>query len=183
MTRMNNDQPALDDIIAVLERTPATLSAFLKGLPDIWVRAKEGAGTWSPYDVVGHLIHGEHTDWIPRARHILSGDSRPFVKFDRQAQFSESRGQSLSELLETFGKLRRANLETLKGFALTRDDLSRPGLHPELGPVTLGQLLATWVVHDLDHVGQVARTMAKVYGDTVGPWTAYLSILSDRPRD
>ena len=177
---MNDEPPALGDVIAVLERTPATLRAMLSGLPDLWVTATEGEGTWSPFDVVGHLIHGERTDWIPRARHILAADSRPFEKFDREAQFTENRGKSLGELLETFAQLRRDNLETLAGFSLTREDLRRRGLHPELGEVTLGQLLATWVVHDLDHVGQVARTMAKVYGTAVGPWTAYLSILRDR---
>lgn len=179
---MNNDLPVLDDLIAVLERTPATLASLLDGLPEIWVSATEGDGTWSPFDVVGHLIHGERTDWIPRARHILAGESRPFDAFDREAQFSESRGQKIGELLATFARLRRENLETLRGFSLTSEDLRRGGLHPELGDVTLGQLLATWVVHDLDHVGQVARTMARVYGDTVGPWAAYLSILRDRQR-
>ncbi len=183
MTLMNNELPKLDDLMAVLERTPATLTALLNGLPQIWVTATEGDGTWSPFDVVGHLIHGERTDWIPRARHILAGDSRPFEAFDREAQFNESGDQSIDVLLATFARARRENLETLKGFALTREDLNRRGLHPELGEVTLGQLLATWVVHDLDHVGQVARTMAKVYGATVGPWAAYLSILRDRQRE
>lgn len=182
MTLMNNDLPVLEDLIAVLERTPATLTALLEGLPEIWVSATEGDGTWSPFDVVGHLIHGERTDWIPRARHILAGRSRPFDVFDREAQFNESRGQNIGELLATFARARRENLETLKGFSLTSEDLGRRGLHPELGDVTLGQLLATWVVHDLDHIGQVARTMAKVYAATVGPWSKYLSILRDRQR-
>jgi hypothetical protein len=177
---MNNDLPVLDDLIALLDRTPSTLTALLDGLPEIWVTATEGDGTWSPFDVVGHLIHGERTDWIPRARHILAGETRPFEPFDREAQVIESRDKSIGELLATFAHLRRRNLETLRGFTLTGDDLSLSGLHPELGEVTLGQLLATWVVHDLDHVGQVARTMAKVNANTVGPWAAYLSILSDR---
>lgn len=177
---MNNNLPDLDDLIAVLERTPASLAALLNGLPEIWVSATEGDGKWSPFDVVGHLIHGERTDWIPRARHIIAGESPPFDAFDGEAQFSESRGQNIGELLATFARLRRENLETLRGFSLTRDDLGRRGLHPELGDVTLGQLLATWVVHDLDHVGQVVRTMAKVYATAVGPWSAYLSILRDR---
>jgi uncharacterized damage-inducible protein DinB len=180
ITFMNSKLPVLEDLIAVLERTPGTLSALLEGLPDIWLAATEGADTWSPFDVVGHLIHGERTDWIPRARHILAGDSQPFAAFDREAQFKESQGQEIAALLATFVRLRRENLETLRGFALTSEDLERRGLHPELGEVTLGQLLATWVVHDLDHLGQVARTMAKVYGATVGPWSAYLSILRDR---
>ena len=156
------------------------MTALLEGLPDVWVSATEGGETWSPYDVVGHLIHGEHTDWISRARHILVGESRPFDKFDRAAQFNESRGKSLGELLSTFVELRRENVAALSAMNLTEEDLSRKGMHPELGEVTLGQLLATWVVHDLDHVGQIARTMAKAYAGAVGPWSAYLSILRDR---
>lgn len=177
---MSNDPLRLDDAVAVLERTPASLTALLKDLPERWVQATEGAGTWSPYDVIGHLIHGERTDWIPRARHIMAGDSRPFEPFDRMAQFTDSQGKSLGELLVTFAELRQENLATLLQMNLTNEDLNRPGLHPEFGAVTLGQLLATWVVHDLDHVGQIARTMAKVYGEATGPWSAYLSILRDR---
>ena len=170
----------LDDAVAVLERTPASLTALLAGLPETWVSATEGGGTWSPYDVVGHLIHGERTDWIPRARHILSGEARPFEPFDRNTQFTESEGKGLDELLESFARLRRENLAALAGMNLTDGDFGRKGLHPELGEVTLGQLLATWVVHDLDHLGQIARTMAKAYSGAVGPWSAYLSILKDR---
>jgi hypothetical protein len=166
--------------LAILERTPATLTSLLTGLPDVWVRATEGDGTWSPYDVVGHLIHGERTDWIPRARHILAGESRPFETFDRMAQFTESQGKSLGDLLELFADLRRANIATLEGMNLGSEDLDRPGLHPELGAVTLRQLLATWVVHDLDHLAQISRTMAKAYATNTGPWSAYLSILRDR---
>lgn len=170
----------LNDAVAVLERTPAVLSAMLAGLPERWVRATEGEGTWSPYDVVGHLIHGERTDWIPRARHILAGDRRSFEPFDRTAQFRESQGKGLGELLATFAQLRRENIAALKAMNLTSADLEQRGLHPALGVVTLGQLLATWTVHDLDHLGQIARTMAKGYSDAVGPWSAYLSILHDR---
>ena len=177
---MQHDGFNLDDAVAILERTPSTLSTLLAGLPDRWVRATEGADTWSPYDVIGHLIHGERTDWIPRARHILAGERRPFEPFDRTAQFAESQGKSVGELLATFAELRRENVAALVGMNLTGGDLSRTGQHPELGEVRLGQLLATWVVHDLDHVGQVARTMAKLYADAVGPWSAYLSILQDR---
>ena len=177
------DEPLrLDDAVAILERTPASLTALLKDLPDRWVQATEGAGTWSPYDVLGHLIHGERTDWIPRARHIMAGDSRPFEPFDRTAQFTESEGKSMGELLVTFAELRQQNLATLLDMNLTNEDLHRRGLHPELGRVTVQQLLATWVVHDLDHVGQIARTMAKVYTEATGPWSAYLSILRDRER-
>ncbi|MEP6993318.1 MAG: DinB family protein [Acidobacteriota bacterium] len=172
----------LEDAVAILRRTPESLSALLDGLPETWVRATEGDGTWSPYDVIGHLIHGERTDWIPRARHILAGETRPFEVFDRTAQFAESRGKSLGELLAAFGALRRENLGALAAMGLTADDMGRKGLHPELGEVTLGQLIATWVVHDMDHVTQVARTMAKVYGEATGPWSAYLSVLRDRPR-
>ena len=178
-----NENISLDDVVAILARTPASLTALLEGLPDTWVTATEGDQTWSPYDVIGHLIHGERTDWIPRARHILAGETRPFDAFDRTAQFTQSQGKSLSELLATFASLRRENVAALVGMNLTSADLSRTGQHPELGKVTLGQLLATWVVHDLDHVGQIARTMAKVYVDAVGPWSAYLSILRDRQRE
>lgn len=170
----------LDDAVAILERTPASLSALLTGLPERWVRATEGDGTWSPYDVIGHLIHGERRNWIPRARHILAGEGRPFEPFDRTAQFTDSQGKNLGELLATFAKLRRENVAALVGMNLTSADLLRTGQHPEFGEVRLGQLLATWVVHDLDHVGQIMRTMAKVYAHAVGPWSAYLSILRDR---
>ena len=179
---MEADRFNLDDAITVLERTPAALGALLAGLPETWVHATEGDGTWSPYDVIGHLIHGERTDWIPRARHILAGETRAFEPFDRMAQFTESQGKGLGELLTTFADLRRENVATLIGMNLTEADFGRRGLHPELGDVTLGQLLATWVVHDLDHVTQVARTMAKVYAEATGPWSEYLSILRDRQR-
>lgn len=179
---MKQSEFKLDDAIAVLERTPASLKAMLDGLPETWTLATEGEGTWSPFDVIGHLIHGERTDWIPRARHILAGDPRPFVPFNRTAQFTDSRDQTLSELLETFASLRKENVATLRGLDLTDSDFDRRGLHPELGEVTLGQLLATWVVHDLDHVGQIARTMAKAYTNATGPWHEYLSILSDRVK-
>ncbi|HEX8719305.1 MAG TPA: DinB family protein [Pyrinomonadaceae bacterium] len=179
---MRDDGFKLGDALAVLERTPASLRALLAGLPETWARATEGEGTWSPYDVVGHLIHGERADWVPRARHILAGETRPFEPFDRNAQFKEGGGESLDELLETFSALRRESVAALAAMGLAEEDLGRKGLHPELGEVTLGQLLATWVVHDLDHVAQVARTMAKAYAEAVGPWSAYLSILRDRRR-
>jgi hypothetical protein len=172
----------LDEAVAILERTPAALDSLLGGIPETWARANEGEGTWSPYDVVGHLIHGERTDWMPRARHILSGDPRPFPPFDRQAQFAESEGKSLADLLAEFTELRRRSLTELRALKLGEDDLARTGRHPELGEVALAQLLATWVVHDLDHVAQIARTMAKAYAGAVGPWQAYLSILRDRLR-
>src|SRR5258708_1051228 len=180
MSTMENQPFDFRRALPILERTPASLTALLNGLPDAWLTATEGEGTWSPYDVIGHLVHGERTDWIPRARHILAGETRPFEAFDRTAQFTESQGKSLGELLEIFADLRRENVAALVGMNLTQADLKRKGLHPELGEVTLSQLLATWVVHDLDHVAQIARTMAKVYGEATGPWTAYLSILRDR---
>lgn len=170
----------LTEAVAILERTPASLSALLTGLPERWVTATEGPGTWSPHDVIGHLIHGERTDWMPRVRHILAGERRPFDPFDRRAQFTESHGKSLTELLATFTDLRHDSLQALRSYNLTSADLDRTGQHPAFGEVTLGQLLSTWVVHDLDHFVQIARTMAKVYSAAVGPWTAYLSILHDR---
>ncbi len=164
--------------IAVLERTPRALDALLRGLPDAWVRANEGGETWSPYDVVGHLIYGEKTDWIPRARMILEeGERRAFVPFDRFAQFRESAGTSLETLLDEFAKLRTGNLKTLRDWNLTPAKLALRGTHPDFGSVTLGQLLATWVAHDLDHMFQISRVMAKQYAEAVGPWKGYLKVV------
>lgn len=170
---------ALEEAMGILARTPAALDALLRGLPERWIRANEGAGTWSAYDVVGHLIHGEETDWMPRLRIILEyGASRPFERFDRQAQFRTSAGRALESLLDEFAERRRRNLQDLTALRLTSADLDRPGQHPELGPVTLRQLLATWTAHDLDHVMQISRVLAKQYADEVGPWQAYLRIIS-----
>jgi hypothetical protein len=172
----------LEEAIPVLARTPAALDAMLRGLPEGWITAHEGGETWSPFDVVGHLIHGEQTDWMPRARLILAdGDSRPFEKFARFAQFEASAGKALPDLLDEFATLRAANLRDLAGLGLTEADLGRKGRHPELGPVTLGQLLATWVAHDLDHIVQVTRVLAAQYTDEVGPWRAYLRVISGQP--
>jgi uncharacterized damage-inducible protein DinB len=169
----------LEPAKSVLQRTPATLNSLLRDLSDEWIMHNEGPDTWSPFDVVGHLIHGEETDWIPRAKMILEdGESRSFVPFDRFAMFEKSKGKALGELLETFARLRRENLRELEQMNLTPELLSKRGKHPELGIVTLGELLATWVVHDLGHIAQVVRVMSKQYGDAVGPWRAYLSILS-----
>lgn len=163
---------------AVLERTPQALRAMLGGLPPTWTGATEGPETWSPYDIVGHLIHGERTDWIMRAQLILTqGPQRRFTPFDRFAQFRESQGKSLDELLDEFARLRAENLGTLAGWRLTGAQLALEGEHPEFGPVTLGQLLATWVAHDLGHLAQIARVMAKQYRDAVGPWRVYLPVL------
>lgn len=180
---MDENKIDLNDIVAILERTPASLAALLEGLPDVWITATEGDNTWSPYDVIGHLIHGERTDWIPRVNHILMGDARPFPAFDRTAQFTQNRVASLSELLAEFSAVRQESIATLLSLNLRDEDFSRTGQHPDFGTVTLGQLLATWVVHDLDHISQIARTMAKVYMNAVGPWQAYLSILRDRQRE
>jgi uncharacterized damage-inducible protein DinB len=169
----------IDEAVALLHRTPDILRAWLGPLPAPWIEATEGPGTWSAFDVVGHLIHGERTDWMTRARHILSGPATvPFAPFDRFAQFAASRGKTLAQLLDEFERLRRANLAALSGLALTEAQLALPGLHPALGPVSLRQLLATWAVHDLSHLGQIARVMAKRYRDDVGPWRAYLPILT-----
>jgi hypothetical protein len=169
---------SVDLAIPILQRTPAVLRALLAGLPDEWVRATDGPGTWSAYDVVGHLIHGEKTDWIPRVRHILAkGESEPFIPFDREAMFTASRGKTTAALLEEFAALRAGNVAALRALALTPADLERRGLHPELGPVTLGQHLATWTAHDLGHVRQIAQTLGRQYRDAVGPWRAYLSMM------
>jgi len=168
----------LADIIAVLTHTPATLDALLHGLPDTWVRGNEGKDTWSAFDIVGHLIYGERTDWMPRVRIILqNGEARPFDPFDRFAQFKESEGKSLEELLDDFARLRRENLAALQALNLQPTDFTRRGKHPALGVVTLSELLATWAVHDLTHVHQLSRVMAHQYRDAVGPWSAYLGVL------
>ena len=163
---------------AVLERTPHALRAMLAGLPPAWTDATEGPETWSPYVILGHLVHGERTDWIPRAEIILAqGANRRFTPFDRFAQLRESRGRPLGELLDEFTRLREQSLRTLDGWRLTDEQLALRGEHPEFGPVTLRQLLATWVTHDLGHVAQVARVMAKQYREAIGPWRAYLPIV------
>jgi len=164
--------------IAVLDRTPHTFRAMLGGLSPAWTDATEGPETWSPYVIMGHLIHGERTDWIPRARIILAqGADRRFTPYDRFAQFHESQGKSLAELLDEFARLRAENLTTLDGWQLTERELALEGEHPEFGPVTLRQLLATWVAHDLGHIAQTTRVMAKQYREAVGPWRAYLPVL------
>ena len=171
----------LEDALPVLRRTPAVLRVLLRDLPGPWIGATEGPDTWSPFDVVGHLIHADRTDWMPRVEHLLRhGDAVPFPAFDREAMFAASRGLSLGDLLETFGQLRAESLDHLIALKLTAADLARRGRHPEFGVVTLSQHLATWVAHDLSHVGQVVRVMARQYSTAVGPWRAYLSILGGR---
>jgi hypothetical protein len=169
----------MEEGVAILARTPATLDALLRGLPDGWIVAHEGGETWSPFDVIGHLIHGERTDWVPRARIILEhGEARTFDTFDRFAQFALSDGRTLASLLDEFASLRQENLRELATLHLTDRDLDRRGRHPALGVVTLRQLLATWVAHDLDHVLQISRVLGRQYSDEVGPWRAYLRIIS-----
>jgi hypothetical protein len=174
---------SLPDSIAILTRTPAALDALLRGLPDTWIRAnegptKKGKESWSPFDIIGHLIVGERTDWIPRARIILEhGEARAFHPFDRLAQERESQGKSLEQLLDEFARLRKENIAALRTLNLRSQDLARRGTHPELGVCTLSQLLATWAVHDLTHLHQISRVMAHQYRGAVGPWSVYLGVL------
>jgi len=168
----------LPQTISLLSRTPDALNALLRNLPETWTHRNEGAKTWSAYDVVGHLIHGELTDWLPRARMILeSGESKPFERFDRFAQERESKGKSLGDLLDEFARLRANNLDELRAMKLRPEDLAKRGRHPVLGVVTLSQLLATWPAHDLTHLHQLSRVMAHQYREAVGPWTKFLGVM------
>ncbi|HEX6823767.1 MAG TPA: DinB family protein [Candidatus Sulfotelmatobacter sp.] len=168
----------LQHTISLLACTPATLDALLRDLPEEWTMRNEGGNTFNAFDVLGHLIHGERTDWMPRAKRILEfGESRAFDRFDRRAQERDSQGKSLPQLLDEFARLRVKNLAELRALNLTEQDLNRRGLHPELGTVTLSQLLATWAVHDLTHLHQISRIMAHQYREAVGPWTAYLGVM------
>ena len=168
----------LDYTIGLLARTPATLDALLRDLPDTWVLSNEGERSWNAFEVVGHLIHGEKTDWMPRARIILEfGESRTFEPFDRLAQERDSAGKSLGELLDEFARVRAVNLDDLRAMKLTDKDLLKRGVHPVFGSVTLSQLLATWVAHDLTHLHQISRVMAHQYRDAVGPWTKFLGVM------
>ena len=168
----------LEHAVEILGRTPAIVRAMLSGLGDPWVFNNYGEKTFSPFDVVGHLIEGERTDWIPRARIILDhGEARPFEPFDRYAQLEDNKGKSLGELLSAFEELRAANLLALDALDLCSERLDLRGTHPQLGPVTLRNLLATWVVHDLNHIAQIAKAMAFQYGGQVGPWREFMTIL------
>ncbi|PYV82535.1 MAG: hypothetical protein DMG93_11535 [Acidobacteria bacterium] len=168
----------LEHTIAVLSRTPSTMNAMLRDLPEEWIHRNEGDGTFSAFDVIGHLIHGDRTDWIPRARIILEhGDTKPFEKFDRLAQVRESKGKSLPQLLDDFARIRAEKLDELRALNLKPQDFERRGRHPALGIVTLSQLLATWAVHDLTHLHQISRVMAHQYREVVGPWTRYLGVM------
>jgi len=170
--------PFVAECVAVLERTPGSLQALLDGLPEAWTETREAPESFSPRDVLGHLIVGEETDWVPRIRLILDkGDSEPFVPFDRFAFRGRVEGRTLADLAREFADKRRKNLDFLRGLELDAAVLLRPGRHPALGAVTLRQLLATWTVHDLNHIGQIARVMARRHTEAVGPWRAYLGIL------
>lgn len=163
---------------ALLARTPPALSALLKGLPDEWTQRHEGDGTWTVYDVVGHLVHGEHADWMPRVRRLLEhGEALAFDSFDREAMFRESQGRPLEAVLEEFAKARAASLAELVGLDLQPADFERRGRHPTFGPVTLGQLISTWAAHDLTHLHQISRILAYQYRQDVGPWVKYLGVL------
>ena len=167
----------LEDALALLSRTPHVLDVQLKNLPESWTHQNEGEETWSVYDVVGHLIHGEKDDWITRTNIILDGGKKNFTPFDRFAQFENSKGKTLPELLSEFTQLRQENIVKLKAMNITQDDFAKEGVHPDFGTVTLEQLLSTWVVHDLSHLAQIDRIMARQYMDEVGPWKKYLGIL------
>jgi hypothetical protein len=170
---------SLDGSGQILARTPRVLRALLEGLPEALVRANYGPGTWSPHEVLGHLIHGEQTDWIPRARLIIErGEAVTFDPFDRDGHAALCREKTSSELLDLFASLREANLRELRSMFLGPGDLARRGRHPEFGPVTLSQMLATWVAHDLNHIAQVCKALAFQHRQEVGPWEGYLSILS-----
>jgi hypothetical protein len=167
----------LNHTIALLARTPAALSALLRDLPESWTHHNEGGNTWSPCDIVGHLIHGEHTDWIPRAKIILQfGESKPFEPFDREGFKGVTQNKSLGQLLDEFARLRSENLDQLRAFNLQSQDLQRRGQHPTLGVVTLSELLATWAAHDLNHIHQISRVMAHQYRDSVGPWIKFMGV-------
>lgn len=168
----------LSDAVELLERTPAVLEAMLAGLSDSWIASSAGPHVFNAFDIVGHLIHGERADWIPRVRRILEhGPARPFDKFDRYAQFEESRGKTLSELLREFRDCRAQSLRALASLRLDPESLQRRGMHAALGEVTLSELLATWVTHDLNHIAQIAKALASRYDQAVGPWREYLGIL------
>ena len=171
-------EPELEQTTSLLARTPAALDALLRDLPDAWTFRNEGEGTWTAFDVVGHLIHCEETDWMPRVRMIMQfGDSRTFEPFDREGHAQAIAGKSLGQLLDELAHLRAENLRELRALHLSRADLARRGQHPSLGAVTLSQLLATWAAHDLTHLHQISRVMAHQYRDAVGPWSHYLGVM------
>ena len=168
----------LDHSIALLARTPAVLDALLRDLPDSWTRRNEGENTWSAFDIVGHLIHCERTDWLPRTKWLLQyGETQSFPPFDRWGHVRESQGKSLSQLLDEFAKLRSDNLAELRAMNLQPDDLARLGRHPAFGQLTLSDLLAAWAAHDLNHLHQLSRVMATQYRKAIGPFTQYMGVM------
>ena len=174
---------SLDHSIEILERTPLVIEQILLGIDESWTMNNEGPDSFSPFDVLGHLIDGEETDWILRATLIrTSGEFVPFESYDRFRHYDRNKGKSVAELVAEFKTLRTKNISTVKNWNLTVDDLNLKGVHPELGQVTLRQLLSTWVVHDLGHISQTVRVMAKQYRSEVGPWKEYLTILDSGPR-
>lgn len=168
----------LEQSIDLLERAPVVYRNLFQGLPPGWIFANEGEETWSAFDIVGHLIHGENTDWIPRARIILNKEDKTFEPFDRFAQKELSKGKTMQHLLDEFESLRKENVKELRSWNLTGEELKMEGRHPELGAVTLQQLIATWTIHDLNHIHQASRVMVKFYKDDVGPWAKYIKILN-----
>ncbi len=170
---------SLERSYEILDRTPAVLQSLLAGLSDDWIMPNEGPETFSPYDVVGHLIHGEKTDWTARAKMILeSGNTKTFERWNRVAMYEESRGKTMQQLLDEFAAIRKQNMTWFKSLSLTETGLDKKGMHPALGEVTLRNLLATWVAHDLTHIAQVTRVMAKQYKEEMGPWPEFFRILS-----
>jgi hypothetical protein len=168
----------LQHTISLLTRTPAALNVFLRDLPETWTFRNEGEGTWSAFDVIGHLIHGERTDWMPRVRMVLQfGETQTFVPFDRRGHVRESQGKSLGQLLDEFARLRSENLGDLCALNLRQEDFDRRGRHPALGVVTLSELLAAWAAHDLTHLHQISRIMAHQYRGAVGPWSRFLGVM------
>jgi hypothetical protein len=168
----------LQHSLALLTRTPAALDALLRDLPDTWTRYNEGDQTFSAFDVVGHLIHLERTNWLPRARMILrDGEAKTFQPFDRRGHVEECRGKSLGQVLDEFAQVRAENLTEVRGWNLAPEQLALPGRHPAFGSVTLSQLLATWAAHDLTHLHQITRVMAHQYRDAVGPFAAFLGVM------
>ena len=172
----------MEEAVAILSRTPATLDALLHGLTPDWITCREGENTWSPFDVVAHLIHADRTNWMPRARIILEhGEAKPFEEFKRFGHVEQSQGRTLASLLEEFASVRQETIRELETMRLSDKDLDRRGGHPALGAVTLRQLFASWVVHDLDHLVQISRVLARQYSEEVGPWVAYFRIVRDLP--
>lgn len=170
---------SLSDTIAILKQTPATIRSIVEYLPEEWTKQNEGPETWSPYDVVGHLIHGEKTDWIPRTKIILFEEDKHFTPYDRFAQFKESNGKSMEDLFREFEVLRKANIQELVKLDLQAADFDKSGIHPEFGDITLRQLLSAWAVHDLGHIVQISRVIAKQYKEETGPWPKYLRVLNE----